>query len=49
VLSFKNGLLPISIANSSSDVPAEGDWPGIAKGPAPFLLRAVNPLPAADR
>jgi hypothetical protein len=48
IFSFRDGLLTIMIANSSSDVPAEGDWPGVAKSPALFLLRAVNPPPSAD-
>src|ERR1035437_8143983 len=48
VFSFRDGMLSITIANSSSDVPAEGDWPGVAKCPALFLLKVVNPPPNAD-
>ena len=48
VFSFRDGLLTVAIANSSSDVPAEGDWSGVAKCPALFLLRAIDPPPAAD-
>ena len=48
VFSFRNGLLTIAIAQSACDVPADGEWPGVAKTPALFLLRVVNPPPKAD-
>jgi hypothetical protein len=48
VFSFRDGFLTVAIANSSSAVSAEGEWPGIAKCPALFLLAATDPPPAND-
>jgi hypothetical protein len=47
-LKFADGLLSITIAHTTVDVHAAGDWPGAAKIAARMLFIAISSPPTAD-
>lgn len=48
VLTYKDGLLTISLPGASVDVPAQGAWPGLVRFPGLFLLSLARVPPRGD-
>jgi hypothetical protein len=48
ILKFTDGVLSITIANTTVDVHAAGDWPGAAKIGAQMLFISIGSPPTAD-
>ena len=48
MLTFSNDVLSIKVGSTAIDVPASGDWSGIAKTHGQAFLLASRDLPATD-